>query len=263
MKTNPLTRDAAVYFRDQLREARAIALRDAEAFEEIVYSVERLGSTLTNRIGTLGSHEYRTAIAQLARQSPLAEELPLQWRDCHIPCHIPFQALYRSVQDARNDALHQGAFARHLTIHAVQLALVLEDALVHDLTTVGDYMVPNPVCAAGWQPVGFIRQAMLANSFSYLPVRIESSQQVAWHLISDYAVAQYLQNGNRDDRKKRLATLLRDALGAGIEPVLAPMCTADTPIADALTKSKGGPVLVHRKDSIDELLGIVTPFDLL
>ena len=41
----------------------------------------------------------------------------------------PFSRLYDLVQDARNDALHQGAFARHLTIHAIGLALILEDAL--------------------------------------------------------------------------------------------------------------------------------------
>ena len=35
---------------------------------------------------------------------------------------------------------------------------------------IGDYMVPNPVCASDWQPVGFVRQMMLANSFSYIPV---------------------------------------------------------------------------------------------
>ena len=256
MTDDPLTHDAAIYFRDQLREARALALRDAEAFDELLFTVERLGSALTSTTNTLGHSTYQTAIARIAQRSPLADKIPMQWRECHIP----FQALYKSVRDARNDALHQGAFARHLTVHATQLAIVLEDALVQDSTTVGDYMVQNPVRAALWQPVGFIRQAMLTSSFSYLPVLIERDQQVMWYLISDYAVAQYLRSGNRRDR---LATPLSDALDAGIEPAPAPLCTPDTSIEVALVESKGGPILVHRKDDERNLLGIVTPFDLL
>ena len=70
-----------------------------------------------------------------------------------------------------NDALHQGAFARHLTIHAIDLALILEDALrSFEEPRVSDYMVRNPLFAELWQPIGFIRQQMLANSFSFLPV---------------------------------------------------------------------------------------------
>jgi len=164
MADDPLTHDAAMYFRDQLREARALALRDAEAFDELLFTVERLGSALTNTTNTLGHSTYQKAIAKIAQRSSLADEIPGQWRECYIP----FQVLYESVRDARNDALHQGALARHLTIHATQLAIVLEDALVQDSTTVGDYMVQNPVRAALWQPVGFIRQAMLSAGLAQL-----------------------------------------------------------------------------------------------
>jgi hypothetical protein len=66
--------------------------------------------------------------------------------------------------------LHQGAFARRLTGHAIELSLVLEDALRRSLDSpvVGDYMVRGPICAEPWQPISFIRQRMLANSFSFL-----------------------------------------------------------------------------------------------
>jgi len=50
---------------------------------------------------------------------------------------------------------------------------------------------------------------------------------------------------------------------AGIELAPAPLCTPDTSIEVALVESKGGPILVHRKDDERNLLGIVTPFDLL
>lgn len=40
-------------------------------------------------------------------------------------------ALYDLVEQGRNEALHQGAFARHLAEHAIELALALEDALAN------------------------------------------------------------------------------------------------------------------------------------
>ena len=85
--------------------------------------------------------------------------------------------------------MHQGAFARHLTVHAIELAIVLEDALTQlKNPMVSNFMVRNPVCAEMWQPVGLIRQQMLVNSYSYLPVLRENH----WYLISDADIAMYL-----------------------------------------------------------------------
>ena len=39
--------------------------------------------------------------------------------------------LYDLVRNARNDAMHEGAFARNLAVHLVQLSVMLEDALVN------------------------------------------------------------------------------------------------------------------------------------
>lgn len=38
-----MNQEVALYFRDQLREARSVALKDAEAFEQLVFVVERIG----------------------------------------------------------------------------------------------------------------------------------------------------------------------------------------------------------------------------
>jgi len=115
-----MDRSAVVIFSDELREARENALRDSEAFDGIVHVVERLGSFLRGKITHL-------------------EEIPGQRPDLHVP----FSLLYKLVREARNDALHQGAFARRLTGHAIELSLVLEDALRRSLESpvVGDYMV--------------------------------------------------------------------------------------------------------------------------
>ncbi len=259
VQNHTLDPNVAVYIRDQLREARAIALGDAESFHEILFAVERFGSLLTkNSIGTLGNYKYRESINAVAEHSPLAEDIPNVFRQCHMP----FSILYRSVNAARNDALHQGAFARHLTNHAIQLSLVLEDALMQGAVTVGDYMVRGPVCAALWQPISYIRQAMLINSFSYLPVLwVGDQQQATWYLISDYTIAQYVRHA---DRNVRLAKTLEDVIAAGdIIPSDVHVCTADISIEEALALSDGKPILVHQKSNKHELIGIVAPFDLL
>ena len=75
---------------------------------------------------------------------------------------------------------------------------------------VGDYMVRDPVCAYLWQPISFIRQQMLAHSFSYLPVYVEVDP--AWKLVSDLLIAKYLRSISDDDRKTRLAKSLQEAI---------------------------------------------------
>src|SRR5262245_53896225 len=117
-----VTPEAAIYFRDQFRQARAAVVRDAEAFESLIHVIERLGMLLSHEMGDLG--KYCGHLKAFAGRSPLARKLP-------DSLHTRFSKLYESVRVARNDAMHQGAFARHLTSHAVKLVLILEDALMN------------------------------------------------------------------------------------------------------------------------------------
>ena len=109
-------------FRDQLRKGRASALADTEGFGEILFALERPGSFLTGEVLDLG--KYRERLVDRSGRSPLAMEIPIEHREFHTP----FGTLFDLVREARNDALHQGAVARHLTVNAIILAIVLEDA---------------------------------------------------------------------------------------------------------------------------------------
>jgi CBS domain-containing protein len=258
-----LSSEKARHLRDQFREARLVALRDAEAFHEILYTLERLGYLLKGEEGNLW--EYKAKIEVEARDSALAVEIPIEHREWHTP----FSDLYDLVRIGRNDALHQGAFARNLTMHATQLALVLEDALTDKATTIGDFMVRGPICALPWQPVSFVRQQMLANSFSYLPMQWETKQGIDWKLVSDFHVARYLRipdNPGGNERKRRLAKTVQDAVGKG-SLVLeeATSCSSRMTVEEALPlfSGDGRPLLVHHPDDPGRLMGIVTAYDLL
>lgn len=248
--------EVALHFRDELRVARAAALRDAEAFHAIVLVLERLGGYLeaTPR-GSLGA--FRDKIAEVASRSPMAVEVPSL-----IPeFHSQFTTQYEMVREARNAALHEGALARHLTVNAVQLSLVLEEALMQGYLSVGHFMVRNLACAYLWQPLSFVRQTMLVNSFSFLPVPVKEDGKTVWKLASDLRLARYLRT-NGVVARERLVHKLQEALDSGqMELLPAPTCGPDEKL-EAVLRTDGLPTLVLSSAS-RELLGIVTPFDLL
>ena len=170
--------------------------------------------------------------------------------------------LIEIVRQGRNDALHHGAFARHLTTKAIELSIVLEDALMTGSEKVGDYMVRDPVCAYLWQPISFIRQQMLAHSFSYLPVYVEVDS--TWKLVSDLLIAKYLRSVSDDNRKVRLAKSLQDAISQDDLRLLNAKCYhSDRRTSEVINALNGLPVLICRKERQEDLVGILTPFDLL
>jgi hypothetical protein len=111
-----MTPEAARHFRLKFQKARENALKDAEAFDGIIHVIERLGIFCLGCEKNLGG--YKDAIEEVVKLSPLAGDIPAQYRNVHAP----FSLLYDMVLGARNDALHIGAFARHLTTHAIELA---------------------------------------------------------------------------------------------------------------------------------------------
>jgi hypothetical protein len=250
-----LNKEQRVYFRDLFRDARAASLADAEGFQEILFAVEKLGSVLLGQQGDLG--KYRDRIVGFVQ----AAEVDLRHLSAQRGLHIPFANLYELVREGRNAALHQGAFARQLSAHATQLAIAIEDALVASLSSVGDFAIHHPVCASPWHPVSFVRQTMLANSFSYLPMRLSSDPEPAWRLISDVRLAAYLRTPDGQPVRSRMQRTIGDLVEDGELVLDVPFaCSPDTLVHDALAGSNGLPILIVANH---ELIGIATPFDLL
>ncbi|WBY02785.1 hypothetical protein PE066_04395 [Ramlibacter tataouinensis] len=250
---------AAVFFRDQLRAARARVLANAEDFEGVVQALERLGRFLAPGHG-FGLGALADTLSGLAQNSPLARTVPQGRSDYHHEV----SALLESVRVARNMAIHEGALARRLAAHSVECALIFEDALEANMKTVGNFMVRNPVEAAAWHPLSFVRQAMLTGSFSYLPVRIPGVQEGAWRLVADASLARALRGAvGQDARARMLGMSLEDAVSQNYLELETPdMAQVDTPIQEVAGKLGSVPILVMSRDGM-ELVGIVTAFDLL
>lgn len=262
-----LTRESARVFIDQFRSARLAALADSESFDQVIHVVERLGSYLSKEeLGDLGKYgsleKYRPGFIAYVKSRGVAVDDGSQFDRLLTP----FETLYDLVKDARNDALHQGAFARHLTKHAIELAIILEEVLSAEMdTTVIDFMVHNPLCGEHWQPVAFLRQQMLANSYSYLPVVMKDGH---WRVVSDAAIATFL-GADREgrERRKRLAMTLEQAVQHSEKPLkLMPPGFIDkmTSIDEALDQLGNSPILlVHGSDEGARIIGVLTAFDLL
>src|SRR5262249_10076879 len=139
--------DTRRYLRDELRDARAAALADAEGFSAVLVAIERVGAVSTGQVQALST--YKQSLRDLASVSPLAVQLPVD----HPTFHTDFDVLYDLVRTGRNDGVHQGAYARALADHAVQLALILEDALMANAGKVKDFMVRDVAVARPSQPL--------------------------------------------------------------------------------------------------------------
>jgi predicted transcriptional regulator len=245
----------ALFFRDQLRSARAMALADAEGFHALFRAFEMIGQKLDGKI-SIGIKGYKLAISHLASLSPLAAHLPSDWPGCHTG----FGPLYDEMSQARNEAVHQGAYARTLTDHAVELSIILEDALMADASCVSQFMVRNVIEVSPWHPVSYVRQQMLTHAFSYIPILYDDS----WKLIPEYSLAKHLRNSWGNVRRKRFATSVSEAVEAGdIELLKAEIVGPGEPIAAILQLIGERPLLVIDSKHSDKLVGLLTASDVL
>lgn len=248
-----------VHYRDQFRAARYAALADAEGFGAICFALEALGLRLLGKQGTL--ERYKDRIAGYASLSSVLSDLatrqPSRFKS--------FEALYKTVQTARNDAMHIGAYARHATEAAIELCIGLEEAMMVEVVrTVGNVMVVSPVTVANWQVVAHARQLMLMHSFSFLPVRLDTS----WWLISELGLAKFLSGNGQ--KKARLGLTIQEARGAGMEMIEVldqDVLSATMSVEDVLQKAqvKNGPMLwlVVDEKHPDHLAGVLSPFELM
>lgn len=238
-----------IHFRDQLRSARACALKDSEAFLGILIAIERLGAFL--RSGAIGLGGLKSGLSAVAERAPSVASR------CAVRSGlVPFERLFEHVRVQRNEAVHAGAYARHLTRHCVELALLLEEGLMAEAEVVSDFMIRDITFAEAWQPVAFARQQMLLNSFSFLPIELGGQ----WQFLSDFEVARFVRGAANP--KGALELSIEDAhVRYGLKLARAEIVVATSTVKQALHTSRGQPVLV--KDESDRIVGLVTPFDLL
>lgn len=231
-----------------LRNARAEILRDSESFHEAVTTLEHLGQILAKQVRN-GLGQYEREIVELACKNQRHDSAEVA-------------RLFKVVREARNMAVHEGAWARHLSSRLVDLFLILEEAVMIKMEFVEDIMVRNPVVVQTWQLVACARKTMLENSFSSLPIFFDGR----WRLLTDIVVMRFLRAAeSKKDSIKRLSMQLGAAIEENrLEVTEAVSCLPRTHLCELIPKMNVLPVLVTQEINDEpRLIGIITPFDLL
>lgn len=246
----PDKRDAALAFRDALRDARSEVLADAEGFMAVVSAIERLGKWLTP--GGDSFSRYERGLQLLVAKTGVAD-VPGFARDLCV------------LRESRNDTAHGGAAARHAADEALRVSMVLEEALtvLHigwEQVTAEHVMTRNPVVAESWQLVADVRRVMLTRGFTALPYR--KSSKGPWWVITDDALAMWLNREGGKHRQGAKAVEMRVvARGRG---VLARASIVPGGEKAATVAGRRSFCLVTRDGSASgDLLGVIAPADLL
>ena len=263
-----LTLDQKKFYLNELRSARYAALADAEGFQAVIHTLELMGQQLAGEIRS-GLGNYKDELKCLADDSPLSLSAAVNPEQLMM-YHTSFCNLFDELRRARNEAVHQGAYARILTDHAVDITIILEDALMSKISKcpkVSQFMVRDVVEAKPWQPVSYVRQQMLKHGFSYLPVWFKDEKK--WKLISEYAVARYLLRGCPDNKRNgRLSMTIEKAVKEGDDRMrllsVKTICQ-EKKISDIMKCNGMGtePILVTNPGRQHELVGILTSSDIL
>ena len=156
-----------------------------------------------------------------------------------------------------NARLHRGADRGRPAVPAPVYAKHLKPS-----SAVSDFMVPHPVCAELWQPLGSLRETMFANAFCYLPVNTSPGEPDGWALVSELALESYLRLVLPAQRPDRLREPLAEAIESGLELSPAILCEPGDALAAVIEGWDGCPVLVLDEGQV-ALVGILTSYDLL
>ncbi len=240
-----LSREQVRGFVRDLREALAASLADSEGYMPLIRSFERIGRHVRYLksgppIDYLTLARLRDDLALIVAESSGDRER--------------LQALFELILEARNHAVHQGGAARQLRSWGVTYALALQEGLLANLDEVRaeDVMVTNVIVAEPWHLLRDVRTNMLANSFSWIPVRLDGK----WWFLQDVAIARILLTVAPAERRSALDRRVEDAREYLREATrVGPTDRrADLPIPQ-------DPLLVV--DAEDHLLGLITAYDLL
>ena len=118
-------------------------------------------------------------------------------------------------------------------------------------------MVRSPLIVSKCEPLSHVRKEMLLNSYSFIPIYIEDK----WQLISDYCLYNYLKTKNNPDSALRES--VSTACQNGLQLVEPTRIVNEKESIKEINLNTTIPVLVHRIEEKNNLVGILTSFDLI
>ncbi len=244
--------DQALHFARELRNARSVALADAEGWQSLIFSFERLAKFITrDQWVTIGKPRASDAFALVVERAHAGKFMD----------HDSFRLLLKQVVDGRNSEFHGGAAARRFAKHCVEFSFLLEEGLSNIMNKDLGSVMSSPVVGIElWRMLADLRRLMLENSYTWIPLKTSDG----WKVVSDHALVSYLRE-HQDALKTQ--TVEQALSSTKLSTVELKLFGDKTEIGDStLIKAlAGGPVLVCDGEELnaDRIVGIVTSFDLL
>jgi hypothetical protein len=244
--------DEALHFARELRNARAIALADAEGWQSLIFAFERLAKFLTrDQLVTIGEPEASKAFKLVVGRAHAGK----------LVDHDAFRLLLEQVVAGRNSEFHGGAAARRFAKHCVEFSFLLEEGLSNIMNkNLGSVMSSPVVGIELWRMLADLRRLMLENSYTWIPLKTSEG----WKVVSDHALVSYL-SVHQDALKTQ--TVEQALFSDGLKVANLQLFRAKTEIRnETLMKAlASGPVLVCEGEELNDnrIVGIVTSFDLL
>ncbi|MBC7368169.1 MAG: hypothetical protein H7343_15375 [Undibacterium sp.] len=242
----------ALHFLRELRNARSVALADAEGWQSLIFAFERLAKYITRdqfvTVGSMAASDAFKLVVERAQADKLSD-------------NDPFWLLLKQVVDGRNSEFHGGAAARRFAKHCVEFSFLLEEGLSNFMNkNLGSVMSSPVVEIELWRMLADLRRLMLENSYTWIPLKTSEG----WKVVSDHALVSYLKV-HQDALKTQ--TVEQALSPGGLEAATLKLFCAKTEIRnEELMKALArGPVLVCDGEelNVDRVVGIVTSFDLL
>ncbi len=251
-----------LHLRKRLQEERYKVLEDGENWLTIVQAIEAVGKAIVlsqtkptalakkrvNGLGTL----IEPLQEFIKKYHPTASQEEEDFED--------FKDLLEEVRQVRNAEVHTGASARAAAKIATTVGIYLEDTLMATSgaeKNVKAYIQKDVVRAYVWQNLDECRRQILIHSFSYLPIKVKNE----WKMLSDANLAEYLADQNAKELWKQRVECAMEK-GLKIEPAKEVKQTDSQKCA--LDKMNGKAAIVTEgEEKNKDLVGIITPFDLL
>ncbi len=249
-----------LHLRKNLQKARYKVLEDGENWLVIEQEVEAVGKAVSESPKPVyGLDGLKKPLQNFVKKyHPTASQKKEDFEN--------FKDLLEEVRRVRNDEAHTGAAARAAAKIATTVGIYLEDSLMV-ASRAGDkvkaYIQKEVVRVYTWQRLVECRRLMLMHSFSYLPIKIGKD----WRLLTDVNLAKYLASAKCDREQKKLmwekvACAIKKEVKLELEPANK---VEQTDSKKCALKKMGGKaaIVTEGKGKNKDLVGIITPFDLL
>ena len=247
-RMNDDKRDRMRHTAEALRQARGRVLQGSSNFLDIVQVIE-----------TFGKEHWE--IKYLKRINKKLAKLIDAWNTGGSPEEV--RRLLDAMREGRNEAVHGGTLGRRLARDCVRVSIMVEEVLRREaeMKVVSDQMVETVVHARMWQTLRTIRRTMMEDEFTHLPFENEGQ----WYTVCAEALCVY-RDQHRDDGKEVWSQTLRDAIEKTDKRLAvrnAVLVDLSQDIHKATTQLKGEGMLLVRGKCDEEIVGVLTAFDLL